>query len=649
MTGEEIEAVDFGVEGNALHADSKRRAAAVQVLRDRIVHASDPPTVQSTLMLLAEIDMILDEGLSEVELTESVHPEAGMRLAAEAGKRELSRVSFNLALDRPLYDAISAFENHQTQDPILKRFIAHALRDFRRAGVDKDDETRAQIRQIKESLVRSSQEFNRNIREDTRYIELTSPAQLAGLPSDFALSHKPDEQGIIRISTDYPDFVPFMSYAKDPDLRRELYLKYLNRAYPKNESVLADIFSKRHRLAELVGHPSYASFAVADKMIGSADAIRDFVDRIADIAEEQSQADVTTLLERKRKDRPDAVDIEDFEKSYYAELVRMENLNFDSQEVRPYFEYSRVKTGILEVAGVLFGLNFQAVQETTWHPSVEVFDVIDGGETIGRMYLDMHPRPNKYKHAAMFPLLSGVQGQRLPKAALVCNFPAPTQDHPALLEHSEVVTFFHEFGHLLHHLLGGHQPFSRFSGVATEWDFVEVPSQLLEEWAYSYDALKRFAVHFESGAAIPEEMVQRLNQARTFGRGSRVRQQMFYAALAYRYHSAAPSGAPLIEVLREMQEQYSPYRHMEGTHMHAGFGHLEGYSALYYTYMWSLVIVRDLFSQFETHGLFNKEVAARYRNCVLAPGGSKDAAQLVRDFLGRDYNLQAFRDWVNES
>ena len=639
---------DFGPAGNALYEAALKRAASIETIREQIIEAPSPRSVQSTVLPFAEIDMILDSGLSEAELIESVHPDAGLRRAAEACKQHLSGIASDLELDRGLYDALSALDDSAADDPVLGRFVAHVLRDFRRAGVDRDDAAREEIRQIKEALVRLAQDFNRNIREDTRFIELDGPAQLVGLPEDFIAAHKPDLSGKIRVTTDYPDFVPFMSYAKDANLRRRLFLAYLNRAYPKNESVLAEILDRRRRLASLVGHSSYAAFVASDKMIGSADAVAAFVDKIAEVARARSLTDIQVLLARKQKDDPAALEVEDFEKSYYSELARLENLNFDSQEVRPYFEYCRVKEGVFSVVSDLFGLRFHPVEEVAWHESVEVFDVTSGGENLGRIYLDMHPRESKYKHAAMFPIVSGVRGRRLPKAALVCNFPKPSKSHPALLEHSDVVTFFHEFGHLLHHLIGGHQSFSRFSGVATEWDFVEVPSQLLEEWAYSYEALARFAVHYETNEPIPKKLVDRLNKARTFGRGARVRQQMFYAALSYRYHVGDLSGVPLTEVLEKTQADYSPYRHMEGTHLHASFGHLEGYSALYYTYMWSFVIVRDLFGQFEARGLFDPGVAARYRDCILAPGGTKDAADLVRDFLGRDYDLQAFEDWVNE-
>ncbi len=639
---------EFGTLGDAFFSDTLKIIDDIQMLRDRIVSVEGARTVDNTVRIMAEIDILLDAGLNYAELMQSVHPDEGMRKAAEVGHQKLAKVASNLELDRELYDSFDALERElEEPDAILKRYLTHTLRDFRRAGVDRDEAIRDRIREINEALVLFAQEFNRNIRNDTRFVTTRSADDLLGLPADYIAAHSPDEHGDIRITTDYPDFVPVMSYARSSALRRKLFYEYTNRAYPANETVLKKILAARHELAGLVGHESFASFAAANKMIGSAEAISEFIERIAGIADERSKRDYGTLLVRKRRDDPDAEGVEDFEKSYYAELVRSESLHFDSQEMRPYLDYQRVKEGVLTVTSGLFDLEFRRVDETAWHESVEIYDVYADDRCVGRFYLDMHPRESKYKHAAMFPIVSGVSGAQLPKAALVCNLPEPVNGASALLEHGDVVTLFHEFGHLLHHILGGQQPYVRFSGVATEWDFVEVPSQLLEEWAYSYDTLKQFAVHFETGEVIPEEMVTRMNRARRFGRGSRVAQQMFYAALSYRYHVQDPGDLNLTDVLHEIQERYSPYPHMEGTHLHAGFGHLEGYSALYYTYMWSLVIARDLFEQFEQADLFDTGLAVKYRNSVLEPGGSADAAVLIRNFVGRDYDFTAFEKWVN--
>jgi thimet oligopeptidase len=248
----------------------------------------------------------------------------------------------------------------------------------------------------------------------------------------------------------------------------------------------------------------------------------------------------------------------------------------------------------------------------------------------------------------MFPLVQGVAGRRLPEAALVCNFPNPrSASGPALLEHDDVVTFFHEFGHLLHHLLARDQDWVEFSGTGAEWDFVEVPSQLMEEWAWDPAVLQRFARHCETGEVIPAGLVARLREAKDFGLGLQVRQQMFYASLSLRCHDGDPTNLDIDQLLRELQNRYSRFRFVDDTYFHASFGHLDNYSAVYYTYMWSLVIEKDLFSVFKARGLLDRETAGRYRSCILAPGGSRDAADLVAGFLGREYNFEAFERWLN--
>jgi len=288
---------------------------------------------------------------------------------------------------------------------------------------------------------------------------------------------------------------------------------------------------------------------------------------------------------------------------------------------------------------------------------VECFDVVraDGAaggshtapDVLGRIFLDMHPRVDKYSHAAMFPLTTGKAGVRVPECALVCNLPQPLADKPALLQHSDVETFFHEFGHLVHHIFAGAGRWSGTSGIATEWDFVEAPSQLLEEWVRDAETLASFAVHHETGEPLPAQMVAKLRAAAELGKGLYVRQQMFYAALSLELYRRDPAGVDPVAVERDAQERFTPYRHVEGTYMHLGFGHLDGYSAIYCTYMWSLVIAKDLFTVFARDGLLDGATAERYRRTVLAPGGSAPAADLVQNFLGRPYDFAAYQGWLD--
>ncbi|CAN5255742.1 hypothetical protein BH18CHL2_BH18CHL2_04680 [soil metagenome] len=331
--------------------------------------------------------------------------------------------------------------------------------------------------------------------------------------------------------------------------------------------------------------------------------------------------------------------------TYLTERVKAEDLAFDSRAVRPFFEYQAVRKAVLELNSELFGLAFTRVEDELWHPSVESFDVAVDGQHAGRISLDMHPREGKFKHAACFGYRPGVGGKQLPHYVLVCNFPDPkAQSGPALMDHREVVTFFHEFGHLVHSIVRGRVPWVRLGQVA-EWDFVEAPSQFLEEWIYDYDVLRRFARHVETGEQISEELVRRLRESRDFGRGVFVQRQLFLSAVSLHYHDRDPRELDTTKLLFELAARYSPSKLDPDNRFQASFGHLEGYTAVYATYQWSSTISRDLLSAF-TKGLMDVPLARRYRDVILAPGGTKPAAELVSDFLGRPFSFDAYRRWL---
>jgi thimet oligopeptidase len=347
------------------------------------------------------------------------------------------------------------------------------------------------------------------------------------------------------------------------------------------------------------------------------------------------------LLRRLQQDHPDVASVDSTDKMFYTEVLRRESFDVDSQQVRRYLDFPKVRRGLLDVTGRLFDVEYvQVTDAVSWHEDVSTYDVVRRGERLGRIHLDLHPRKGKYGHAAQFDLAAGIAGRQLAEGVLVCNF------SKALMEHDHVVTLFHEFGHLVHHVLAGGQRWSRFSGVATEWDFVEAPSQMLEEWAWDAEVLRSFATDAHD-EPIPSGLVERMRAAQEFGKGTYVRTQMFYAALSYVFHREVP--ADLDATMRALQEKYDVFGYVPETHFYASFGHLQGYGSGYYTYMWSLVIAKDLFSAFDRDDMFATEVAHRYRDRILAPGGSRDAADLVADFLGRPYSFSAFERWLEEA
>jgi thimet oligopeptidase len=606
------------------------RAAADEIAALKVAAPGDTAILQ----LWNDASLALANAFAVTSLMSSVHPDPGTIDLAEQIEVEARRFSSDLHLDRAVYDLLSSVPADSLDDG-ARRMLADALRTFRRSGVDVDDVSRDRLRSLNQRETELGQAFARNIR-DGRREALVPASALDGMPADFVESHPADDEGRVRITTEYPDVHPFLTHSRDADARRAVAMEYFNLAWPENDAVLGDLLQLRDEKARLLGYPSWPDFDAEIKMIGNGAAIEKFIDRIAADAHEAGRRDLAVLEARGAQEGIERIDLASWR--YCFEAVRREQYGVDAQEVRRYFDFAQVHQGLLDVTGRLFGLTYVPVEVPTWHDEVTSYDVQLDGERIGRIHLDLHPRDRKYNHAAQFDLAPGVRERQLPEGVLVCNF------NRGLMEHHEVVTLFHEFGHLMHHVLAGRHEWVRFSGVATEWDFVEAPSQMLEEWAWDAAVLQIFARDAD-GEPIPAELVARMRAADEFGKGLLARTQMFYAALSYKLHLEVPHD--LTARLFELYPEYSLVAPLEGTHFHTGFGHLEGYSSAYYTYMWSLVIAKDLFSAFDPDDLFAPEVARRYRDTVLAPGGSKDAADLVADFLGRPYNTEAFSAWLN--
>jgi thimet oligopeptidase len=587
----------------------------------------------------------LDEANSYAGLLSQVHPSEQVRKEAELCEQKTSGFITEFSLDKKVYDALLAGENFELNRE-AKRVLDRALRDFRRSGVDKDEQTREKIKKLKDELVTVGQEFGQNIRDERFVIKLHNVDDLAGLPQDYINSHQPGPDGTIEISTDGPDYVPFMSYAHNSDLRKELRFKYLNRGQ-NNGPVLQSMINKRNELAKLLNYNSYADYIVEENMIKKTEAVHEFIDRISAIAKHGADKEYDAMLKFKQKTDKKATYIPGYDSAYLEQAYKKSAFNFDSQSVRPYFAYNNVRDGLLAVTSKLFGISYKPVSDAqVWHESVESYDVYDKSGKLGRIYLDMHSRDGKYKHAAQFTVRTGLNNRQYPEGALVCNFPNPKEgDGSALMEHRQVVTMFHEFGHLLHHIFAGKQDWMPFSGVATEWDFVEAPSQFLEEWAWSPEVLALFAKHYKTHEPIPAELVKKMRDAEEFGKAIFARQQMFYAALSADFFGLDPDSFDMLELLKKLQSKYSYFSYEDGTHFHHSFGHLDGYSAGYYTYMWSLSLAKDLLEPFKRDGLMNLEQASRFRDLILKPGGSKDAAVLVQEFLGRPFSFDAFEKW----
>jgi thimet oligopeptidase len=597
-------------------------------------------TPDEVLALVNDLDRALNNAGGLASLLAEVHADETVRTLAEDSLQRAVKAGIDRGLNRELFEVLKSVDASRLEAD-ARRVLEKTLREFRRAGVALDEADQGRLRVISDRSTVIDQEFSRGIRDDVRSIRIT-PDRLDGLPADFIAEHPAGDDGLVTITTDYPDIIPFRQFATDAEARREIQIESLNRGWPDNDELLGELLALRDEQAKLLGYASWPAFDTEVKMVASSEAEAEFIEKLRDAASAAGHRDRDILLARLQRDQPSATTVDAADSSFYTELIRRESFDVDSQELRPYFEFEKVRQGLLDVTGRLFGVTYQRVENApTWHEDVDVYDVLDDtrdGALIGRIHLDLHPREGKFKHAAQFDITAGIVDVQLAEGALVCNLPR------GLMDHVNLVTLFHEFGHLVHHLLANSQRFAALAGIQTEWDFVEAPSQMLEEWAWDADVLRTFATN-AAGEPIPIELVGRMRAAHEFGKGIQVAVQNFYSAVAYRLHSDIPADRTA-EVAR-LQDEYSVFPYVPDTHFQANFGHLTGYSSAYYTYLWSLVIAKDLFSAFDPAELFDPAIARRYRDLVLAPGGSKDAAQLIREFLGRDYSFDAFAKWLD--
>lgn len=609
------------------------RLARVVEIDARLTAESDLP-LRERLALWNEAEIALSEAAAPSHLVSESHPDADVRDAAEKQAQAVDAVQSRRLLDRALW-GVFADAAADGLDADEQRLLAQIQRDFRRGGVDLDDADRERVRELTDRDTELSLTFSRNIREGRREIRVPA-SSLDGLPADFIAEHPVDADGMVTLTTEYTDLMPVREYARDRAVRHELMGAYNDLAWPVNEPVLAELLAVRAERAKLLGYGDWADYETETRMIGSSAAVKAFLEKVADAVAPAAAVEYDRVLERLRRDEPtaDAVTIADF--WYVLSALKREEYDVDSQLVRSYFRFDRVLEGVLATTARLLDVEYVPVDAPSWHDDVRTYDVVRGAERLGRIHLDLHPRDGKYNHAACFGLAPGITDRSLPESVLLCNFSR------GLLEHDEVVTFFHEFGHLVHDILGGHQTWARWTGVATEWDFVEAPSQLLEEWAWDAEALAAFGVN-DAGEPIPADLVARMRTADAFGRALEVTRQLGHATTSYRLHVDRP--ADLAEAVDGYYRAASPVTPLDGSHSYAGFGHLTGYGACYYTYQWSLVIARDLLSAFGDD-LFDVDTATRYRREILEPGGTRDARDLVQSFLGRESTFDAYRAWL---
>jgi thimet oligopeptidase len=644
----------------------EQHLADVRLQIVKLLKVEGPRTVENTLALYDRACWHLRMAGSQAHVMFMVHPMAEVRDAAQELSQKVSAEGVALSLNRDVYQALAAIDASREDKP-TQYYLERTLLGYRLAGVDRDDATRDKIRALADRSTELAMAFSRTVQDDVRTVTVEDPNELLGLPADYLARKgvrtvetpegaKLEADGPVTITTDPPDMAPVMSYAGSRALRRKLYLAYNGRGYPANKQVLLDLLAVREEMASTLGFRSYADLATVDQMMGSAANMRQFLRDVADAARETAQQEFAELEEFVRTRDASQLPLTLSDARYWEEQFRRARYDFDSQSVRPYFPYAPVQQGILATAGKLFSVRFERdLDAIVWDAAVEAYSVIEDdpasaqhGQRVGRIYLDMHPREGKSKWFSECSLVAGVVGKSIPEASLVCNFPQPTAHDPGLMQYSDVVTYFHEFGHLMHEVLGGRQRWSGQSGIATEGDFVEVPSQMLEEFFEDPDLLRTFARHYETGEPIPYETVARMTRASAHGRGLSTLTQVMYATYSMETHDRRAAELDLDTLLREGYDRFSRYEFVEDNRMYAAFTHLIGYTSNYYTYLYDKVIALEFFAQFPEHEV-GGAMALKYRRTVLEPGGSKPARELVQEFLGRETSMEALHGYIAKS
>jgi thimet oligopeptidase len=641
-------------------ADAHMAAAQAQI--DALLAVKSVRTPENTLRPFDEAQRELDLAGSGASLLTNASPNKDLRDVGDEVSQKVSAQATALSLNPEVYHALQAVDtaglSKTRADVATKYYLAHVLLEYRLSGIDKDAATREKIRKLSDQLTSEVLHFQRNIAESQGKVVVKDASELDGLPADFIARHTPASDGTITLTTDEPDFRPVMTYAKSDDLRKRLYLAYNNRAYPANEELLKQVLQTRAELAHELGFASWAELATTDKLIKSPANVRALLAELDKAAKPVALKEYAEILAFAQKREPGLTEIPAYSAGYWMEQYQREAYGFDSQAVRAYFTFPEVQQGVLDTAARLFHVKFVEVKGLElWDPSVTVFDVVDtadgaSGKKLGRIYLDMHPRAGKNKWFNAGTIVTGVADRQLPEARLNGNFAggadASGQHDPGLMQYSDVVTFFHEFGHMMHAVLGSHQEWVGTSSFNVEWDFVEAPSQMLEEFFRDKTIVDAFAKNYKTGEVLPDDLFAKMMRADAFGRGIGYERQIAYANYSLELHDRAPDKVDIEGMWKQAAIDGSPWTWVEGNHGFTTFTHLMGYSSNYYTYSLSKVIARDFFNQFDRKNLLDGPAGMRYRKTVLEPGGSMSANDLVKNFLGRPQSYEAFRAWMNE-
>jgi oligopeptidase A len=631
---------------------------------DRLTSEPGERTFVNTLQRLDHLTERLDYAMQIVRHLEAVVTTPELRAAYNSVQPRVSEFYSSLPLNEALWGAVLGYsrtEDARTLTGVRKRFLEKTMANFRRHGAELNAEGKKRIAEIDVELAKQTMRFGENVLDSTNQYEwvITDERQLAGLPHSALAMARASAAGkglpepSWRFTLQAPSYLAVMTYMDDEGMRRKVYEAFIHRATEEkydNRPIMRSILQLRGEKARLLGYRDFADLVLEDRMAHAGDRAQQFLADLKRKTDEHFKKENADLLAFSGKTELHPWDI-----AYYAEKQRAALYDFDEEALRPYFPLERVIQGMFEVVHRLYGIS--VVEKTgvpVWDSQVKYYEIYDhsrpvDNKLVGAFYADWFPRENKRGGAWMDTLITGeAHGDspehvyQDPHLGLICgNLTPPGQDSPSLLNHREVETIFHEFGHLLHHCLSRVE-LRGFAGVNVAWDFVELPSQIMENWTWERDALDLFARHYQTGAPIPDDLLEKMRSARNFRAANAQMRQLGFGLVDLALHREIPPDCniDLLAFARDTLQHFSPAKLPADYAMIVSFTHLfaspVGYGAGYYSYKWAEVLDADAFTRFQKGGIFNREVGGRFRDRILSRGDSEDPAELYRSFMGRD-------------
>ncbi|PIK41798.1 putative thimet oligopeptidase-like [Apostichopus japonicus] len=628
---------------------SKKVYDAVGSLKD------DELTYDKTLQALAENDRNYSVHRNMLDFPQHVSPSKEARDASTEADKKLSDFDVEMSMRQDIFDNLVSFEKKTDTSklsPEAKRYLEKLIKYGKRNGLHLPKNVQDEIKALKKRASDIAIDYNKNVNDENTILEFTKE-ELVGLPEDFISRLEKTADGKCKVSLKYPDYFPVMKKARIPETRRRMEFAFHSRCKDENTKILEELVEIRHKLSQLLGYKDHAAYILEMRMAKTPETVKGFLSDLVGKLRILQQGELVSFLKYKKEECQEyGLEFDNkinlWDMRYYMNMAEEKEYSIDHNILKEYFPLEVVTKGLLEIYQELLGLKFEEIPKAAvWNDDVQMYSVVDRdtGKFMGFFYLDLFPREGKFSHAACFGLQPGClrgDGSRQPSvAAMVANFTKPTKDSPSLLMHDEVETFFHEFGHVMHQLCSK-ADFPMFSGTRVERDFVEAPSQMLENWCWQSESLSRMSGHYKDGSQIPDEMVQKLVKAKNANAGVFNLRQILLGTFDQVIHTSEK--ADTYSIYRKLSDEILGIPATEGTNMCATFAHLaDGYDAQYYGYLWSEVYSCDMFhSRFKKEGIMSSDVGRDYRKFILEPGGSMDAMDMLKNFLGRDPTQEAF-------